>query len=95
VNVSIRGEENQDLLCLRGVGRGKPKEKLGPHPGYTVKKARVEAKKKLGMSADGHDFQIERRHKKVLKAASLGSYAHLSPDHKAAALEKAFGDGNA
>jgi integrase len=56
------------------VGRGKPKEKLGAHPGYTVKKARVEAKKKLGLSADGHDFQNERRHKKVLKAASLGSY---------------------
>ena len=25
------------------IGRGKPKEKLGTHPGYTVKKARTEA----------------------------------------------------
>jgi integrase len=56
------------------VGRGKPKEKLGSHPGYTIDKARAEAKIKLGEQADGHDHQAERHQKNVQKATTLGNY---------------------
>jgi integrase len=56
------------------VGRGKPKEKIGAHPGFTIQKAREAAKKKLGLYADGHDFQAERQNKKVLNATTLASY---------------------
>lgn len=56
------------------IGRGKPKEKLGAHPAYTVKRARREAMRKLGMAAAGHDFKAERRKRKHLAATTLGGY---------------------
>ncbi len=34
------------------IGRGRPKEKLGTHPGYTIEKAQNEAIKKLGKVAE-------------------------------------------
>jgi integrase len=56
------------------LGRGKPKEKLGRFPAYTIEKARAEAKIKLGEDADGHDHQAERKRKNVLKDNTLRAY---------------------
>jgi len=55
------------------VGRAK-KVKIGPAGVFTVKQARTVAKRQLGKAADGHDFQAERRHKKVLSATTLRAY---------------------
>lgn len=56
------------------VGRGKPKEKIGTHPGCTVDRARSEAIKKLGKVEEGHDLKAERKNKKIVKATTLGAY---------------------
>jgi integrase len=56
------------------VGRGSAKVKLGTHPGYTVKKARVAAKRIVGKAADGHDFTAARHNKKAAEASTLGLY---------------------
>lgn len=58
------------------LGRGKPKEKIGRFPAFTVERARIEAKRKLGEDAGGHDHQAARRHKKVLDATTLEAYLH-------------------
>jgi len=50
------------------------KVKIGRADTYTVKKARTEAKRKLGKSAEGHDFKAARHQKKVQKANTLKSY---------------------
>ena len=56
------------------LGRGKSKEKIGTYPGHTIEQARKKAKSKLGLAADGHDFQAERHQKKVLLDTTLRSY---------------------
>jgi integrase len=55
------------------IGRGN-REKIGDASVYTLTKARVEAKRKQGKAADGHDFKAERRRKKVLDATTLDGY---------------------
>jgi integrase len=54
------------------VGRGEPLVKIGTFPGYTVKKARTEAKKKLGMDAGSH--RATRKQRKDDEANTLESY---------------------
>lgn len=55
------------------VSRGE-REKIGNADAYTVKKARTEAKRKLGKVAGGHDYKAERQRKKILKDTTLRSY---------------------
>lgn len=55
------------------IARGK-RERIGTYPGHTLEKARNKAKTILGRAADGHDFQAERRQKKILKDTTLLSY---------------------
>lgn len=55
------------------IERGK-RERLGDGTVKTLAEARVLAKKIIGKGADGHDFQAERRQKKVLNDTTLLSY---------------------
>ncbi len=55
------------------IARGK-RERIGDASAYTLKKARKKAKTILGQAADGHDFQAERRLKRILKDTTLRSY---------------------
>lgn len=55
------------------IARGR-REKIGDASNYTLKRARVEAKKLLGKAADGHDFKAERARKRAAKDSTLGAY---------------------
>lgn len=55
------------------IERGK-RERIGDASVLTLASARRKAKSKQGKAADGHDFQAERRIRKVLKDTTLKSY---------------------
>ena len=55
------------------ISRGK-RERIGDASQLTLAFARERAKEITGMAAGGHDFQAERRQKKVLKDSTLRSY---------------------
>jgi integrase len=55
------------------IARGK-REKIGAAGVLTLKQARKKAKSILGKASDGHDFQAERRRKRILKDTTLRSY---------------------
>tara|TARA_R110000772_G_scaffold267274_1_gene390896 strand:- start:7820 stop:9091 length:1272 start_codon:yes stop_codon:yes gene_type:complete len=55
------------------ISRGK-RERIGDASQLTLEFARKSAKEITGKAAGGHDFQAERRQKKVLKDSSLRSY---------------------
>ncbi len=55
------------------IARAK-RERIGDASVHTLKWAREKAKSMLGKAAEGHDFQAERRRKRVLKDTTLRSY---------------------
>lgn len=55
------------------IARGK-REKIGDASNWTLKRARNEAARIIGLHQDGKDFQAERREKKHIRQSTLGTF---------------------